>query len=129
MKVCPNILEPEFMAAINEVATKWHDSANRPKIAGEVLHAWDALLIDWIRDDTMPIFVRSSKDIRGTEVTHKCSNRVLIPSDNSPAHWSFGLAASGKIPTLADGPSQDPDSRGGSQACHFPAKPGQKRNA
>lgn len=89
------------MAAINEAATKWHDSVNRPKIAEEVLHTWDALLIDWIQDDTMPLFVRSSKDIRGTEVTHKSGNRVLIPSDNSPAHWSFALAESGKTPTLA----------------------------
>lgn len=99
MKVCPQSFEPELLQALNLVATLWHNSPHRPTIAEDVLLAWDELLVAWVRDATMPLIVRSSKAAPGSEVIHQ-TNRVLIPSDNSPAQWAITLAERGETPNL-----------------------------
>jgi hypothetical protein len=99
MKVCPQTHSSELLAALDQVATLWHNSADRPCIDASVLNAWDDLLIQWVQDSTMPLIVRSNKQPPGTEVLHT-SGRILIPSDNSPAQWAFTLAERGENPSL-----------------------------
>lgn len=99
MKVCPDSFEPELVNALNQVARLWHDSPHRPKIADDVLLAWDNLVVEWVNDISMPLIVRSSKGAPGSEITHH-TRRVLIPSDNSPAQWAFTLAERGEKPSL-----------------------------
>jgi hypothetical protein len=100
MKVCPQSLSPELLAAINQVATLWHSAVDRPRIAASVLNGWDEALIQWVKDDSMPLIIRTTKAPPGSEVVHD-STRILIPSDNSPTQWAFTLAERGETPSLS----------------------------
>lgn len=85
--------------AIVAAAAGWAGDPARPRVMREVLIAWDVLLDEWIAAPDIPLFVRKAKDNRGSLLTHT-NGRAIIPTDNSPAHWSIGLAHAGICPTL-----------------------------
>ena len=47
------------------------------------------------------MLVRKARDNRGHALLHS-SGRVLVPTDNSPAHWSLALAYAAACPSLDD---------------------------
>lgn len=59
--------------------------------------AWTKLLDSWISDSDIPLFIRKASLGRGRKIPHD-SNRILIPADNGPAHWSMELALNGECP-------------------------------
>lgn len=96
---CPAAAFGELDAAIRSVAELWHKSPHRPSISPEVLRQWDELSAEWAGNSKLPLFVRKHRGDRGQVLTHD-SGRAVIPVDNSPAHWSFGLALQGICPSI-----------------------------
>jgi hypothetical protein len=82
-------------------ATAWALDPLRPRIQPSVLAKWEVLLSEWTDDSNLPLFIRKFKDNRGHRITHG-SGRVLVPTDNSPAHWSISLAFDGRCPSLGE---------------------------
>ena len=44
--------------------------------------------------------MRKARDNRGHALVHVGTGRTLVPTDNSPAHWSMSLALCGTCPSL-----------------------------
>ena len=82
-------------------AKGWAADPLRPRIDPAVLAHWDTLMEQWVEAPDLPLFVRKAKDNRGHELTHR-SGRILVPTDNSPAHWSVVSAFAGECPSLDD---------------------------
>lgn len=87
--------------SLASAAKGWAADPVRPRIEPAVIRHWDALLDLWIAASDLPLFVRKAKDNRGHELLHS-SGRVIVPTDNSPAHWSVVSAHLGLMPTLDD---------------------------
>ena len=83
------------------MAAAWAASPLRPRVAPAVAGAWTQLLDDWVADPSLPLFIRKASNNRGSVIEHQ-TGRALVPTDNSPAHWTLGLALSGRTPTLAE---------------------------
>ena len=82
-------------------AKGWAVDPARPRIEPAVSRHWDALLDEWVAAPDLPLFVRKYKDNRGHELRHS-SGRIVVPTDNSPAHWSVVSAHLGLLMTLDD---------------------------
>ena len=80
-------------------AAAWHDDPIRPRIQGDILDHWIELIHDWSFTTDLPLLVRKARDNRGHMLRHE-SGRTLVPTDNSPAHWSMALALCGSRPSL-----------------------------
>lgn len=53
-----------------------------------IIKSWERVLIEWIKDDTMPLFVRKGAETRGT-ILENFLQRKIMTTDNTPAHWVF----------------------------------------
>ena len=89
--------QTELSKIIKEFAVLWLKSRHRPRPSREILAKWQRLLSSWIRDQSMPLFIRKAREGRGKRIRHK-SGRILIPADNTTAHWSFSLALNNRCP-------------------------------
>jgi hypothetical protein len=98
---CPTSLPDDLVAPIRLAAERWHKSLLRPRVAPEVLVLWSKLIDEWITDSTAPLLVRKSAGPRGKAIPHR-TGRIIVPVDNTPAHWALGLALTGKCPSLED---------------------------
>lgn len=98
---CPKTLPPELTTLIENFGKAWALCESRPRISTPILEDWSDLLANWSADVNLPIFVRKNSNNRGS-VIHHTSGRVLIPCDNSPAHWVFIMASTGKCPSLVE---------------------------
>lgn len=96
---CPAQLPEAMLAALQRAGEVWRGSPFRPRVAPQVQARWERLIDDWTRDESLPIFVRKHRGNRGHFVTHH-TGRVLVPADNTPAHWSMGLALDDECPDL-----------------------------
>jgi hypothetical protein len=85
---------------LTTAAAAWFDDPIRPRVLETVLGQWTALLREWYSAEDLPLLVRKARDNRGHALRHRQAGRILIPTDNSPAHWSLALALSGECPTL-----------------------------
>ncbi len=92
-------MDEEVIRLIEQAAALWRISKKRPSPAANVLDNWDRLLNDWVADDSMPLLIRKGGLSRGQVVQHK-SGRTLVPTDNTPAHWSLSLTLDGVVPSL-----------------------------
>jgi len=99
---CKNELPPTIKRLILRFAEEWATSEDRPKLTCNQLAIWDQLIEEWIGDKSLPIMVRKfDKGLpRGSHQIHE-SGRILIPTDNTPAHWAFESAWSGDVSSLA----------------------------
>lgn len=93
----PNSIAESLAAA----AKGWAADPLRPRVDSSVSRHWDTLLDQWVAAPDLPLFVRKAKDNRGHALAHS-SGRVIVPTDNSPAHWSIVSAHLGLLPTLDD---------------------------
>ena len=99
--VCPNVLPDGMDTLIHKLGSTWASSEACPRVTENVKYAWNKLLNDWIADDFLPLLIRKSSLVGGSELRH-ASGRKIIPTDNSPAQWACGLALRGKVPTIAE---------------------------
>jgi hypothetical protein len=97
----PTIAPESIRTGIALAAEAWFRDPGRPRIDEGVVRQWDELLHSWAESDDMPILVRKARGNRGHAVIHQ-SGRILVPADNSPAHWTIALAFSACCPSLAD---------------------------
>jgi hypothetical protein len=88
-------------SAVTRAGEEWFASPNRPRLSDDVARHWDALIENWVCDSKYPLLVRKSAN-RGCEQLHSASGRVVVCTDNSPAHWTLAGAISGRKPTLAE---------------------------
>jgi hypothetical protein len=102
MPKCPTSLLGVLDEKLRELAEIWATSETRPRIEKTIAVHWDSLIEAWLGDIALPLLVRKASEGRGSVVHHKATGRALIPTDNSPAHWSFALAYAGERPTLSD---------------------------
>jgi hypothetical protein len=98
---CPEILPPDLSSLIESFGQAWAVSEARPRPAPAVISHWTELLAGWAQSADVPLFIRKHANNRGTTLQHN-SGRVLIPTDNSPAHWAYVMASRGKCPSLDD---------------------------
>lgn len=78
---------PEFEDHLSILGKSWYENPMRPKLEDQELAYWSSLVENWCNSPTMPLLVRKGA-IRAVERVHK-SNRIVIPCDNSAAHWAF----------------------------------------
>jgi len=76
-------------------------SPARLKPSPDIVSAWEGLLERWVADAVMPLFVRESRLLRGSETAHH-SGRMLVPVDNSPPQWLFRQLFEPTAPTYAE---------------------------
>lgn len=95
---CPEAFSSELTRPLEEFAGAWVHSDERPSPDPEVLKEWNSLLENWIAEEDLPLLVRRSKS-RGHLIQHE-SGRMVVPADNSPATWVYGLALQGQCPTV-----------------------------
>lgn len=98
---CPVELPPELAAFVEGFGKAWAASALRPRPTDAALTHWSKLVEAWANAPDLPLFVRKHANNRGSVIAHP-SGRVLVPTDNSPAHWAYVLASSGECPSLDD---------------------------
>jgi hypothetical protein len=101
LPTCPTPLPSNVTDLLRALAAEWAASPARPEPAPDVLAHWDQLIAAWVADDTLPLFARKFRGNRGAFLTH-VSGRVVIPADNTPAHWTYAQALRGVCPTLDD---------------------------
>jgi hypothetical protein len=99
--ICPTILPHELLEPLREFAGCWANSDLRPRPTHVDLMHWDALISSWAACDELPLFIRKISSGRGQFLRHR-SGRILVPVDNSPAHWAFIQALTGQRPDLED---------------------------
>lgn len=92
-------LPDSMLAALSRAAEEWFASPERPRPSDDVVRHWDALIHEWVHDPKLPLLVRKSAD-RGCEQEHAGSGRVIVCTDNSPAHWALASAISGDKPDV-----------------------------
>lgn len=85
---------------LREIAEQWLISNERPRVAEDVLEAWDRLIEDWIEDADLPLLIRASGS-RGKPFAH-VTGRELVCADNSPANWALSNALKGRAPALGE---------------------------
>jgi hypothetical protein len=98
----PDEVPPSIRNGLVVAARAWFDDPIRPRIAPDMLAAWDELLESWSADPTLPLLIRKARDNRGHALVHGSSGRTLVPTDNSPAHWSIALALCGACPSIQE---------------------------
>jgi hypothetical protein len=97
---CPENLPNNLQQLLDKLALSWAESSTRPKLKEEVVAHWNSLIDQWISSD-LPIFIRkkTKNTVYGKKVCHE-SGRMLVATDNSPAHWAFVMAYSNNKPNL-----------------------------
>jgi hypothetical protein len=98
---CPEKLPVAVGELISALGQTWRESSERPRIEDSVLDQWSELVSSWANDSTLPLLVRKSSLVRGSELQH-VSGRIIVPCDNSPAQWACHLALRGNVPTLEE---------------------------
>ncbi|MGE4110759.1 MAG: hypothetical protein AB7E73_08670, partial [Burkholderiales bacterium] len=99
LPVCPKLLPADLALLVEKFGETWAASSIRPSPKPEILNHWATLVRSWASDPELPLLVRKHRNNRGSQIIH-LSGRILIPSDNSAAHWAFTLASEGIRPTL-----------------------------
>jgi hypothetical protein len=90
-----------MMDLIEQLVKFWADDQDRPQPVSRASEGWDQLVDDWADNHSLPLLIRKDTGNRGSIVKHS-SGRVLIPTDNSPAAWSFARAILNETPSLGD---------------------------
>lgn len=98
---CPDPLPAHLSSRLAELAGEWAASADRPEPVASILAAWDSTLAAWLKRADLPLLIRKGSAGRGAVRRHD-SGRMLVPTDNTPAHWSFALALRGQCPSADD---------------------------
>jgi hypothetical protein len=98
---CPDTLPPGISTLLRQLGQESAKSDICPRFSRKTRSAWDSLLSAWVADNSLPLLVRKSGLVRGSEVTHSSSRRI-VPTDNSPAQWACHLAFRDIVPTVQE---------------------------
>jgi len=101
LPICPDKFPNALMRPARLLAKAWAESSLRPHPTEQNLKCWDTLVDTWIKAVDLPLLIRKSGNPHGSLIIHD-SGRQLIPTDNSPAHWSFMKALLGIKIELGD---------------------------
>ncbi len=98
---CPIELPTNIGRIVRELGGLWAAAEVCPKINYQSKLAWQQLLNQWLADTSLPLLIRKSSLVRGSEIIHE-TGRAIIPTDNSPAQWACNLALRNITPTLSE---------------------------
>jgi hypothetical protein len=102
LPICPEVLPSEIVRAAEALSYAYAKSSLRPRLAPGIVRHWDKLIESWSEDASLPLFIRKQNTNRGSALRHS-SGRILVPCDNSPAHWAVVTAFDkGESVTLDD---------------------------
>lgn len=94
-------LDAASLQALRDLAARWREAPERPRVAPAVLAHWDRLIGDWVDDPQLPLLVRKAS-LKGAVREHAASGRPILHVDNSPANWALSSALLGRRPALAE---------------------------
>jgi len=94
-------LDAASLRALRDLAARWREAPERPRVDPAVLAHWDRLIGDWANDPQLPLLVRKAS-LKGAVREHAASGRSVLHVDNSPANWALSSALLGRRPALAD---------------------------
>lgn len=79
---------------LRKIGFDWAINDMRPGFVQDDAQAkvWRAAIERIALDADIPVLVRKQRNDRARRLTHEISRRVIVPTDNSPAHWSFTSA-------------------------------------
>ncbi len=103
LPTCPGEMPPDILAAAEALSVAYAQSPMRPRLDQAVLRHWDDLINAWSEDASLPMFIRKQRANRGRPVKHLATERLLVPCDNSPAHWAVVTAFDAGIAIDLDG--------------------------
>jgi hypothetical protein len=98
---CPEQLPANISTALRSLGRMWAECSVCPHIAQSTKTAWDSLLREWADDPLLPLLVRKSSLVRGSQINHS-SGRSIVPTDNSPAQWVCHLALLDIVPSIQE---------------------------
>lgn len=98
---CQKELPADLERLVIEFGRSWAKSPLRPAPDQETILHWKSLIECWATDESLPLLVRKHRDDRGVAIQHE-SGRILVPCDNSSAHWAFTQACAGVRPSIDD---------------------------
>lgn len=81
-------LDISVFEKIEELGKLWHNSLSNPKARPDILDKWEKVIIKWRNDDSLPLVIRKSGGLRGSEITHRTGRKIII-SDNSFPQWVY----------------------------------------
>ena len=96
---CPDPLPHAINASMHAAARAWFQDPACPKVEPSVVSRWRSLLRAWFEDESLPLYVRKSRDPRGAPVVHY-SGREIVATDNTVAHYALMHALRGSCPSL-----------------------------
>lgn len=99
LPTCPEELPSELAKLVADFGRAWAESSVRPSPKREVLIHWGELVNAWASSPDLPLLVRKHRNDRGSSVEHQ-TGRILVPTDNSAAHWAYTLASDGICPSI-----------------------------
>jgi len=88
-KKTQDLVGGEIRKLIAEAGRVWKNSPNNPSVNEDLVNKWEKLIHEWKEDKDMPLVIRKAKEGRGHVIRHKDTDRPLIISDNSFAHWVY----------------------------------------
>ena len=91
----------KIRSQIKELGKIWRESEHNPKASSIIVNSWDNLVSEWIKDKSLPLIIRRSKELRG-HVYHHCSGREIVISDNTVAIWVSYHVINGKTISLSE---------------------------
>lgn len=101
LPTCPDELPAELAKLMADFGYAWAASSVRPSPKKEVLAKWSELVNTWASLTDLPLLVRKHRNDRGSSVEHH-TGRIIVPSDNSAAHWAYTLASEGICPSIEE---------------------------
>ena len=93
-------LDAASLQALRDLAARWREAPERPRVAPAVLAHCDRLIGDWADDPQLPLLVRKAS-LKGVVREHAASGRPVLHVDNRPANWALSSALLGRRPALA----------------------------
>lgn len=95
------VLDAASLRALRDLAARWREAPERPRVDPAVLAHWDRLIEEWANDPQLPLLVRKAS-LKGAVREHAAFGRAILHVDNSPANWALSSALLGRRPALAE---------------------------
>ena len=94
---CPNPLERRYLAYVERLGKVLATADWRPEPSKAIVNCWDDYIRRWAMNKRRPLFVRRRTAGRGSVSEHE-TGRLLIPVDNSTAHWVYRAVLENRDP-------------------------------
>lgn len=95
--MCPNPLDRKYLAYVERLGKAIAAADWRPEPSKASVKRWDDYIRCWAANKRRPLFIRRRTAGRGSVIEHE-TGRLLIPVDNSTAHWVYRAVLENRSP-------------------------------